>query len=89
MGMPEATSVMHAVISGPTSTLTGGDIYLSNFGENTATPLKQVYIDSEAMESELILESTHASVDGALLHLGITLVSNQPFLSRKKCLEQR
>ena len=34
------------------------------------TPSMQLHVDCEAMESELIPESTQASDDGALLHLG-------------------
>ena len=33
-GKPEEAPVMHAVISGPTSALTGWEIRLSNFGKN-------------------------------------------------------
>ena len=67
MGEPEANLVKHAVISGPT----GGESYLSNFGENTTTPSTQLRMDSEARaESVLIPETTQASDDGALLHLG-------------------
>ena len=47
----------------------------------------QFRMDLEAMESELIPESTQASDDGALLHLGEQ--SKQRLLSRKQCLEQR
>ena len=35
----------------------------------TTTPSMQFHMDLEAMESELIQESTQASDDGALLHL--------------------
>ena len=75
---------MHVIISGPTSARTGGEIRLSlsHFGENMTTPSMQ--LRREAMESELIQESTQAFDDGALLHLG-----KQPkLLSRKQCLEQ-
>ena len=58
---------MHAVISCPTS---GGEIRYSKIDENMTTPLMQLCMDLEAMESELIPESTQASDDGALLHLG-------------------
>ena len=61
---------MHAVISGPTSARTGGEIRFSKFGENMTTPSMQLPMDLEAMESKLIPESTQASDDGALLHLG-------------------
>ena len=72
MGEPGATPVIHAVISCPTSARTGWEIYLSDFGESTTTPSTQLRtsMDSEVMESVLISESTQASDDGALLHLG-------------------
>ena len=70
MGKPEVTPAMHAVISGPTSARTGGETRSSRFGENMTTPSMQLRMDLEAMESELIQESTQASNDGALLHLG-------------------
>ena len=54
---------MHAVISGPTSAQTGGEICFSNFGENTTTPSMQLHMDLEAMESELIAEYTQTSDD--------------------------
>ena len=63
------TPAMHAVISGPTSARTGVEIHFSKFGENMTTPSKQLRMDLEAMESELIPVSTQASDDGALLHL--------------------
>ena len=68
---------MHAVISGPTSARspprTGLEIRFSKFGKNMTIPSMQLH-DSlrlvlEAMESELIQESTKASGDSALLHL--------------------
>ena len=37
MGELEETPVIHAVISDPTSSRTGGEICLSNFGENATT----------------------------------------------------
>ena len=70
MGKQEATPVMHAVISCPTSAQTGWEIGLSNFGENMTTPSTQLCMDLEAMKSILISESTQASEDGALLHSG-------------------
>ena len=48
---PEITAVMHAVILGPTSARTGGEIRFSKFGENMTTPSKQLRMDLEAMES--------------------------------------
>ena len=66
MGEPEVTPAMHPVMSGPTSARTGGEIRFSKFDENMTT----LSMDSEAMESELIPESTQASDDRALLHLG-------------------
>ena len=69
MGEQEVTPAMHAVISGPTSARTGVEIHFSKFGENMTTPSKQLRMDLEAMESELIPVSTQASDDGALLHL--------------------
>ena len=70
MGKPEVTPAMHAVISGPTSARTGGEIHFSKIDENMTTLSMQLRMDLEAMESELIPESTQASDDGALLHLG-------------------
>ena len=70
MGEPEVTAAMYAVISGSMSALTGGEISFSKFDENMTTPSMQFRMDLEAMESELISESTQASDDGALLHLG-------------------
>ena len=74
MGEPEVTpaQAMHAVISGPTSARTGGEIDFSNFCENRDmnTPSIQLCMNLEARENELIPESTKASNDGALLHLG-------------------
>ena len=70
MGEPEVTPAMDAVISGPTSARTGGEIRFSKIDENMTTPSRQHRMDLEAMESELIPESTQASDDGALLHLG-------------------
>ena len=69
MGEPEVTPTMHAVISGQTCAQTGGKIRISEFGENMSTPSMQPRMDLEAMESELIQESTQASDDGALLPL--------------------
>ena len=69
MGEPEVTPAMHAVISGPTSARTGGEICFSNFGENMTTLSMQLHIDLDAMESALILECSQISDDGALLHL--------------------
>ena len=70
-GEPEATPVKHAVISRPMSARTGWENCLSNFGENTTTPSTALRMDSEArVQSVLIPESTQASDDGALLHLG-------------------
>ena len=54
MGEPEATLVMHVVISCLTSAWTGGEIGLSNIGENTTTPSTQLCKVSEAIESVLI-----------------------------------
>ena len=67
---PEVTPAMHAVISGPTSVRTGWEICFSNFSDDMTTPSMQLLMDLEAMESQLIPESTQASDDGALLHLG-------------------
>ena len=61
---------MHALISGPTSARTGWEIRFSKIDENMTIPSMQLSMDLEAMESELIPESTQASDDGALLHLG-------------------
>ena len=61
MGEPEVTPAIHAVISGPPSALTGGEICFSDFGEYMTTPSMQLRMDSEAMESELIQESIQAS----------------------------
>ena len=57
-GEPKVTPAMRAVISGPTSALTGGEICFSKFCENMASPSMQLRLDLEAMESELIPEST-------------------------------
>ena len=48
------------------------EICLSDLGGNMTTPSTQFHMDLEAImkESVLILESTKASDDGALLHLG-------------------
>ena len=72
MGEPEETPApaMHAEISGPTPARTCGEICFSDFGENVTTPSMQLSRDLEAIESELIAESTQASDNGALLHLG-------------------
>ena len=64
------TLAMNALISGPSSARTGGEICFSSLGENTTTPSMQLIMDMEAMESKLILESAQASDDGALIHLG-------------------
>ena len=62
LGKQEETPVMHAVISGPTSALTGGEICLSYFCENITTPPTQLSMDSEVrVESVPILESTQSS----------------------------
>ena len=70
MGKPEMTLAMHAVTSGPTSARTGGEIRFSKIDENMTTLWLQHSMDLEAMESELIPESTQASDDGTLLYLG-------------------
>ena len=70
MGEQEPTPEMNAVISGPTFVRTGWEICFSKFGQNMTTPSMQLHMDLEAIESELIPESTQASDDGALLHLG-------------------
>ena len=74
MGEPEVTPAMHAAISGPTSARTGGEIRFSEFGGNMTTPSMQVHhatlYELGGYESEPIPESTQASDDGALLHLG-------------------
>ena len=54
MGKPEVTLAMHAVISGPTSARTGGEIRFSKIDENMTTPSMQLRMDLEAMENELI-----------------------------------
>ena len=56
MGEQEVTQAMHAVVSGPTSVRTGGEIRFSKFSENMTTPGMQLRMDLEAMESELIPE---------------------------------
>ena len=66
MGKP----AKHAVISGPTSAQTGGEIRFSKIDENMTTPSMQLRMDLEVMESEVIQEFTQASDDGELLHLG-------------------
>ena len=57
---------------GPTSVRTGGEICLPDFCENMTTLSMQLIMDSEAIESELIPESTQPPEVGALLqvHLG-------------------
>ena len=68
LGKQEETPVMHAVISGPTSALTGGESCLSYFCENITTPPTQLSMDSEVrVESVLILESTQSSHNGAIV----------------------
>ena len=64
---------MHAVISGPGSARTGGEIRFSNFGEKMTSPSIQLRMDLEAMGRELNPESAHwqASDDGPLLHLSL------------------
>ena len=42
MGKPEVTPAMHAVISGPTSARTGGEIRFSKIDENMTTPSMQL-----------------------------------------------
>ena len=86
MGEPEVAPAMHAVISGPTSARTGREIRFSKFGDNMTTPSIQLRMDLEAMESELIQESTQASDDGDYYFIS---ASKQSLLSRKQCLEQR
>ena len=54
MGEPEATPVMHAVISVPKSARTGWEIRLYNFGDNLNTTTRSTQLLMEAMESELI-----------------------------------
>ena len=69
-GDQEATPAKH-VISDPTPARTGGENCLSDFCRNTDTPSTQLRMVSEARaESVIIPESTQASDDGALLHLG-------------------
>ena len=66
----ETTPVMPDVISCPKS---GGQICLSISVRTLLLhpiPSMQLQMDSEATESVLISESTQASDDGALLHLG-------------------
>ena len=70
MGEAEVTPAMHLVISSLTSVLPSGEIHFSKFGKNMTTPSMQLRMELETMESELIPESTQASEDGALLHLG-------------------
>ena len=75
MGEQEATPVMHAAISSPTSALlcglaaSGGELCLSNFRDNTTNPSTQLRIDSEVIESVFFSESTRASDDGTRLNL--------------------
>ena len=54
IGEQEATLVMLPVILSPTSARTGGEICLSNIGENTPTQSTQLRMGSEVMESVLI-----------------------------------
>ena len=70
MGEPDSEHSSDACckISGPMSARTGGEILFSKFGENMTTPSMQLRIELGATERELILESTQASDDGALLH---------------------
>ena len=83
MGELEATPVMHAVISGPTSVRTDREVCfsLANLGENMTltTPLTQLSMDSDAMEIVLISESTQASDDGALLHIASWQATKQSY----------
>ena len=83
MGEPKATPAMHSVNSYSTTARTGGEIYLSNFLENTTTPSTQLCMNSEAMESVLILESTQppttrASSNEFMIHYKGTMDVAQP-----------
>ena len=88
MGKPEVTPAMHAVISGPTSARTCGEIGFSKTNENITTPSMQLRMDLEAMESELIQEYTQTSEFPTTEHYFIS-ASKKPLLSRKQCLKQR
>ena len=85
MGETEATPVIHAGISCPTSTQTGWEISLSNFGENNTTPSMQLRMDSEAMDAYL----SRNLLKPLMMEHYFILANNQPFLSCKQCLEQR
>ena len=85
MGKPEVTPAMHAVISGPTSTRTGGEIRFSKIDETMTTPSMQLRMDLEAMESELIPNLLKPPTT----EYYFISASKQPLLLCKQCLEQR